>query len=327
MTPAGPILATVIGDPCGIGPEVLVKALAESPPRARVLAIGSAQAVKAAASSMRGGGPRVRAIARARDASYAPGILEVLDPGTLDAKHIRPGVVSADCGRAVVEWRALAAEIVHRGEADAIVQAPIHSGAIQAALGTGPIPSLAGGAPTHLMLVAGRLRIVHLTDHITLREMLDHVRAVELLALLRLVHDKLAQWGLRSPVIAVAGLNPHCQGPEERDEIAPAIRSAVESGIDARGPIAPDAVFRLAARGDYDCVVAHYHDQGHIAVKTANFGEGCAIVLGEPHLRVSVAHGTGFDIAGRGVASAQGMTVALHTATSLAAGRGFSGPG
>lgn len=325
MIAAEPILAVVIGDPCGIGPEVLVKALAESPPRARVLAVGSAEAVKIAASSVQGGGLRIRSIARAHDASYEPGVIDVLDPGTLGSRHIRPGVMSAECGRAVVEWRALAAELVRRGEAHAIVQAPIHSGAIRAALGTDHIPSLSGGARTHLLLVSGLMRIAHLTDHITLREMLDHVRADELLALLRLVHEKLVEWGVPSPSIAVAGLNPHCEGPEERGEIAPAILAAVESGIDARGPIAPDAVFRLAARGEYDCVVAHYHDQGHIAAKTASFDDSCAIVLGEPHLRVSVAHGTGFDIAGRGVASPRGISVALQTAASLAAGHGFPG--
>jgi 4-hydroxythreonine-4-phosphate dehydrogenase len=317
-----PIVAAIIGDPCGIGPEVLAKALAKSPPRARLLAVGSADAMQQACS-MTAGLLRIRRVANARDAAYEAGVLDVLDPGTLDSRHVTPGVMSAECGRAVVEWRELAAALVRQGDANAIVQAPIHTGAIRAALGSKGIPSLAGGATTHLLLVSGLLRVVHLTDHITLREMLERVRAEQVLALVALVDAKLREWGVPKPRIAVAGLNPHCEGPEDREQIAPAVHAAAQSGIDVTGPIAPDAVFRQAAQGEFDCVVAHYHDQGHIAVKTGRFDESCAIVLGEPHLRVSVAHGTGFDIAGRGIASPAGMAVALNTAADLAAGRGF----
>jgi 4-hydroxy-L-threonine phosphate dehydrogenase PdxA len=326
---SGPVIGVIMGDPCGIGPEVLAKAVmsgvdAASP--ARIFAIGSAAAMGQAVRVL-GSRLEVRSVARAEDLRFGPGQLDVLDPGTLDPAEIVSGQLSAACGRAVVEWRGLAASLACEGHADALVQGPINMEAIRLGTGLAVPPPLGSGDAVHLLLVAGALRVIHLSDHITLSEAIQRVRLPAVLALVRLTHAALVRWGLPAPRIAVAGLNPHCKGTEDEREIAPAVARAREEGIDAVGPLPPDTVFHAAAGGAFDCVVSQYHDQGHIAIKTSGFSGSCAIVLGEPALRVSVAHGTAFDIAGRGQADPCGMQAALTMAASLAAGRGFPAVG
>ncbi len=310
----------MIGDPCGVGPEVVVKALAGMP-AARVLMIGDTAVLRSAAKQV-GVQQDFRTVTAIEEAQFVPGCVDVLDPGTLRAGDVTPGRLSAACGRAVDGWRAMAFELARQGRIDAIVQAPINAEAIR--LGTGSAPVTAGSGQTHILLVAEKLRVVHLTDHVTLAQMLASVKKDNLLELLRVTDRALTNWGLPAPSIAVAGLNPHCAGPEDRDEIRPAVLAAAGEGIQAVGPISPDSVFRQCANGAFDCVVAHYHDQGHIAVKTASFSGNIAIVVGEPCLRLSVGHGTAFDIAGQGIADPLSMQSALRNACSLAAGAGFS---
>jgi 4-hydroxythreonine-4-phosphate dehydrogenase len=145
-----------------------------------------------------------------------------------------------------------------------------------------------------------------------------------------LVHSALIQldaamrgWGIASPRIVVAGLNPHATGPEDANEIAPGVSRARDCGVDATGPVSPDAVFRQCIEGRYDMVLAMCHDQGHIAVKTWGFSGNCVIIMGPPYLHMSVAHGTAYDIAGTGKADASMMRSAMIMAGDLAAGRGF----
>jgi 4-hydroxythreonine-4-phosphate dehydrogenase len=176
---------------------------------------------------------------------------------------------------------------------------------------------------TFLFLITGPLRVVHLTDHIPLRDIFGHISRQAVLDLIRLTDRSLRGWGMAAPRIGVAGINPHAYGDEEKLHIEPAVADARAEGVRVDGPVSPDTLFRLGTEGAYDCVIAHYHDQGHIAVKTWRFEGNCALILGEPFIRVSVAHGTAFDIAGTGTADARSMVSALETATSLAAGRGF----
>jgi 4-hydroxy-L-threonine phosphate dehydrogenase PdxA len=314
-----PIVATMIGDPCGIGPEVVVKALAEGVGAARQLLVGDAQVVRDAAELTKAA-LTVRPIARLEEARYESGCIDVLDPGTLRPGDVTIGRLSAACGRAVTEWWNITTALAREKRVAAIVKAPTNSEAIR--LGGGA-PAAASTSTSYLFLITGPLRVVHLTDHIPLREVFGHVRQDAILRLIRLIHDSLVSWGVAAPRIGVAGINPHAYGDEERQHIAPAIDAARALGIDAQGPVSPDSLFRLCAEGAYDCVIAHYHDQGHIAVKTWRFDGNCAVMLGEPFLRVSVAHGTAFDIAGRGIADHRSMASAMHTAAMLAAGRGF----
>jgi 4-hydroxy-L-threonine phosphate dehydrogenase PdxA len=314
-----PIIVTTLGDPCGIGPEVVLKALAAEALPGRHVLIGDA---RVAAQTLRGiGAPlSVRAVQSIEDARFERGCVDVLDPGTLQAGDIRIGEVSPACGRATVLWWKMATELAHSNLVGAIVKGPVNAEAQRRGASGAPAPQ----AKTFLFLITGPLRVIHLTDHITLREMLDQVRLPNVLALIRLTHRSLERWGIAQPRIGVAGLNPHCYGPEDEQEVAPAVQLANSEGIRAFGPVPPDSLFRQCIEGHYDCVLAHYHDQGHIAVKTFQFSGNCALMLNhEPILRLSVAHGTAFDIAGKGIADHRAMAAAMKTAATLAAGEGF----
>jgi 4-hydroxythreonine-4-phosphate dehydrogenase len=320
-----PPIAATIGDPCGIGPEVVIKALASGAVPAPVLLIGDAEVVRRTIA-LTGAHLTVRAVQSFEAAQFAPGTVDVLDPGGLEARDITPGKVSPACGRATIRWWEIATELAEAKKVPAIVKGPTNGEAIRLATGdqAGDQARAAPAGKTFLFLITGPLRVVHLTDHITMREMLDHVRMHNVLELLRLTHASLRRWGIREPHIGVAGLNPHCYGPEDEQEIAPAVRQAQAEGIRASGPVAADSLFRLCTEGQYDCALAHYHDQGHIAVKTWRFSGNCAISLGyEPYIRMSVAHGTAFDIAGKGIADPLALTAALRTSAMLSAGKGF----
>ncbi len=317
---SAPIVATMIGDPCGIGPEIVVKALAADIGDARQLLVGDARVVQNAIS-LTGVPLTVNAIMQFDDARYDNGTIDVLDPGTLDMRDVTIGQVSAGCGRAVSQWWDMTVDLARDGRVAAVVKAPVNSEAIK----------LDGGRPqqgilqgkTFLFLITGALRVIHLTDHIPLRDVFAQLTEKAIFDLIRLTHDSLRAWGIPAPRIGVAGINPHALGDEEEQQIAPAIRAAQSLGIDAQGPVPPDSLFRLCTEGNYDCVIAHYHDQGHIAVKTWRFEGNCAVMLGEPFLRVSVAHGTAFDIAGKGIADPASIAQAMRTAAALAAGEGF----
>jgi 4-hydroxy-L-threonine phosphate dehydrogenase PdxA len=314
-----PIVAATIGDPCGIGPEVLIKAIASGAASKRTVLVGDARVVNDTIALCEAD-LSVRAISSFEDARFDDRHIDVLDPRNLAAGDVTHGKLSAACGRAVAQWLDIAYELGCKKLVDAVIQAPINTDAIKLGIGR---PHRAAAAKSHLFLITGPLRVVHLTDHIPLREVLDKVTTANVLDLIRLTHDNLVRWGIAQPRIGVAGLNPHCQGSEDAEQIAPAVQQAVAMGINAVGPIPPDSVFRQCIDGSYDCVVAHYHDQGHIPVKTWRFNGNCAVVLGEPFLRVSVAHGTAFDIAWKGVADPTTMIAAMRTATAFAAGRGF----
>lgn len=309
------ILATTIGDPCGIGPEVIVKALATGKIPGRTLLVGDTGAVRRAIE-LTGTSLRVNTVMSLDEARFEDRSIDILDPGTLRPEEITVGQVSRACGQAVVMWEKIATDLAKAKKIAAIVTGPVNTEA------TGPRKIATGNA--FLLLITGPLRVIHLTDHITLRQVLEEVRMESILNLLRLTHNSLQTWGISKPRIGVAGLNPHCKGPEEEAEIAPAVRKAVEGGIAADGPIAADTIFRHCIEGRYDCVVAHYHDQGHIAVKTWKFDGNCSLHLGgQPYISMSVAHGTAFDIAGKGIADHQSMTVTMKTAAMLGAGKGF----
>jgi 4-hydroxy-L-threonine phosphate dehydrogenase PdxA len=300
---------------------VVIKALAGGAGPARQLLVGDAQVVRDTIA-LTAAPFAVNAISRFEDARFEPGCLDVLDPGTLDQRDIAIGQLSAACGRAVTEWWDITTRLAREGLVKAAVKGPTNSEAVKLGGGGGgaaPAPA----DPTYLFLITGPLRVVHLTDHIPLRDVFGHVRKDQILRLIRLIDASLKSWGVPAPKIGVAGINPHARGDEERQEIAPAIEAARELGIDAQGPVSPDSLFRLGTEGAYDCVIAHYHDQGHIAVKTWRFDGNCAVMLGEPYLRISVAHGTAFDIAGRGIADHRSMASAMNTAAMLAAGQGF----
>jgi 4-hydroxythreonine-4-phosphate dehydrogenase len=312
-----PLVAISLGDPAGIGPEIVLRALADPAVRAvcRPLVVGSREILARVAAKL---------------ALPLPPDDEV-DDLPVDVAAIRPGEESAAAGRAAVEAVKRAAGHALSGRAGAIATAPLNKAAMFRAGFTYPghtelLAELSGVKDYTMMLVAGKLRVVHVSTHVSLLEAIRRVKTPRILTVIRLAHETLGRMGIPHPRIAVAGLNPHAGegglfGTEDRDEIAPAIAAARAAGYDASGPWPGDTVFFRCARGDFDIVVAQYHDQGHIAVKQAGFEHGVNVTAGLPFFRVSVDHGTAFDIAWQGKASARSMIEAILLAAELAHAR------
>ena len=306
-----------LGDPAGIGPEVAVKALcADDVPAAEYVLYGPAWALQLGADQA--GLP-------------LPGNCELVEVDVPRASDFRIGQVSAACGEASVAAVERCAQDAITGDIAAMMTCPLHKEAIHAAgyvddIGHQEILArLTGARTTATMLMTPGLRVVHLSTHKSLIEAGRFVTRANVLDKLRLCHESLTAWGLNDPRIAVAALNPHggeggLLGREELDEIRPAVQDARELNIDATGPLPADSVFNRAIGGEFDVVLAMYHDQGHIAIKVHNFHESVTATLGIPLIRTSVDHGTAFDIAGRGIADATGAVAALRAAVDLAQG-------
>ena len=306
-----------LGDPAGIGPEVAVKALNDDTRTdADYVLYGPSWALQLGAEQA--GLP-------------VPAECERVDIDVPRAGDFRIGTVSAACGEASVTAVERCARDAISGEIDAMMTCPLHKEAIHAAgyvddIGHQEILArLTGATTTATMLLTPGLRVVHLSTHKSLIEAGRFVTSANVGDKLRLCHDSLTAWGLANPRIAVAALNPHggeggLLGREEIDEIAPAIDQARGLGIDATGPLPADSIFNRAIGGEFDVVLAMYHDQGHIAIKVHNFHESVTATLGIPLIRTSVDHGTAFDIAGLGIADATGAIAALRAAVALAEG-------
>jgi 4-hydroxythreonine-4-phosphate dehydrogenase len=287
-----PRIAITAGDPAGIGPEIAARAAADS----RVLDVCE---------------PIV----------YAP-----RDPG-----RFAPGVLSAEAGQAAYDTIVRAVDDARNGRVEAIATAPINKEAFRLAglLWAGHTDLLAhltGTSEVAMMFYSDALRVVLVTVHVALADVprLLTERAVE--TAIALTARELPRFGIAAPRIAVAGLNPHAGehglfGTEEATAIAPAIASCRSRGIDVSGPFPGDTVFVRARRGEFDVVVACYHDQGLIPVKLVAFGEAVNVTLGLPIVRTSVDHGTAFDIAGKGIASPESMVAAVLLAARLATAR------
>ena len=338
-----PILGITMGDPAGIGPEISAKALADPLVReaARPIVIGDARVV-AAAARLSHLDLTVRPVARVAEALWAPRAIEVLDLGNVHPETFAFGRVSAMCGRAAYEYIERGVTLALAEEIDAIVTGPINKEALAAAGVThsGHTEILANltGTRAYAMLLMGReLRVIHVTTHVALRRVPDLVTRERVLRTIRLGDEAMRRLGMAAPRLAVCGLNPHAGegglfGDEEQVAIQPAIADARAEGIDATGPHPADTLMSRAAGGEFDCVVAMYHDQGHTPVKTLGFRyddakkawtglSGVNVTVGLPILRVSVDHGTAFDRAGKGTANPESMVEAILVAAELAATR------
>jgi 4-hydroxythreonine-4-phosphate dehydrogenase len=234
-----------------------------------------------------------------------------------------------------MEYLEMAMQLAMNHEITAMVNAPINKEATMLAgyTGLGHLEYMAQATRTKTyatMLATGNLRCVHLTTHYSLKEACDRVKKDFILSRLILTDESFRQWGFGKPVIGVAALNPHAGengmfGREEIEEITPAVKEAVRLGIDARGPFPADSIFNRALKGEFDVVLVMYHDQGHIAVKVHGFEKSVSVALGLPFLRTSVDHGTAFDIAGKGIATAESIEEAIKTAVWLSQGKGLAG--
>ena len=330
-----PAIAITIGDPCGIGPEVVVKALAD--PRVyascRPLVIGNTYAMRQA-MEVTGLPLNVNETDDPTEAGRDPATVDVVDIHNLNPADITVGQISIPCGKAAMEWVSKAGELALAGIVDGIATAPLNKEAASLAgfqsIGhTELLQELAGIEIIGTMLMSKNLRVVHLTTHRSLRVACDYVKKDRILDFLQLTHDSFVKFGFPNPRIAAAGLNPHNSdggllGNEEADEIAPAVIAAQERGINVVGPIPADSVFHQAIQGRYDAVLAMFHDQGHIPVKVYGFEESVTVNLGLPFVRTSVDHGTAFDIAGQGIAQHVSMLESIRLAVELAKGNGLS---
>ncbi len=316
-----------MGDPAGIGPEIILKALAHSEVReiCRPIVFGDLTWMRREAEAL---GSDLRVVAaREMEDEVGPDTVLVRQATDADLSGVHPGELSGEAGRAAAQCVIAAAEAAMRGEVDALVTAPLNKEAI--ALGGYPYPghtellAEVTRTPRYGMLLVSRgLRVVHVSTHVSLREAIDRVRSARVLECIRMGDRACRALGLAAPRIAVAGLNPHAGehglfGVEEIEEIAPAIATAQAEGLGASGPHPPDTVFARAVAGEFDLVVAMYHDQGHIPVKLHGFDSGVNVTIGLPIVRVSVDHGTAFDIAGRGLAREQSLLEALRVAVLI----------
>lgn len=338
-----PLLLSM-GDACGIGPEIIAKAVAAGRCEGAVV-VGDIGVMRRAAQAC--GLPLpVAQLDDLRGWQDAPcGTLAVWAPPDLPAglSALPWGEVHAEAGRAAAICIEAAARRAMRGEAVAVVTAPIHKEALSAAGVPYPghtemLQALSAAPdgrvpPVRMMLANEQLRTVLVTIHMSLRSAIEHVTFDAVLDTLRITHEAAQAWGLATPRIAVAGLNPHAGegglfGDEELRIIAPAVRAACAEGIDARGPFAPDTVFMRARHappahpGEFDVVVAMTHDHGLIPVKYLGVEQGVNVTLGLPFVRTSPDHGTAFDIAGRGRADPSSLVAAIDMAWRLAGRKG-----
>jgi len=324
---APPTLALTVGDPAGIGPEITVRLLRDPPPRARLLVIGDRGSLERAADLVEGA-RLPPAVAGPEDLGPEPGSVGLWTGAAELADAPAYGSIDAAAGAACHAWVLQAADLALRGRIAGLVTGPIHKASWHAAGVTSPghteaLRDRAGVNRVLMMLVGGRLRAALATIHVPLR------RVPELLAtdglredLVLLSRETARVFGPVRPRIAVCGLNPHAGeeglfGSEDADIVAPAVAAAREAGVDAHGPLPADACIPAASAGAYDAVLAMYHDQALPAVKSLAPRRSVNVTLGLPFVRTSVDHGTAFDIAGRGIARASSLRVAVDLAATM----------
>ena len=338
-----PIIAITAGDPAGIGPEVVLKALADQAllNTARWIVLGDAAVLNMIGKQI--GMRPLDCIVQDGEQIFAQWSCRkvgqegstttqtcLLDLRQLEPSQLTIGKLSAACGGAALEYVRTATQLCINGQADAMVTAPLNKEAVsltgQSFTGhTEFIADLSEAAESRMLLVNDRLRVIHVSTHCSLRSACE-LDTSRILRTIQLGHEALQSIGFDQPRIAVCGLNPHAGenglfGSEDLELIAPAIQSAQDMGLICEGPFPADTIFMQAVRGAYDLVVAMYHDQGHVPMKLLDFENTINVSLGLPIIRTSVDHGTAFDIAGKNQADPSSMKAAMKLAVTMALNR------
>lgn len=316
MSAKKPRIGITLGDPAGIGSEILAKALPEIQERCTPVIFGPRWSFE--------DGLKLADLDKTPESDF-------VDTDVDRPDDFEFGRVSAGNGEAAIQAVRKAAEACKDGSVDAMMTCPLNKEAIHAAGSTHighqeMLAEIAGIPAAATMLMTPGLRVVHLSTHKSLGMAVKFVTRQNVLEKLRLCFDSFVSWGLPNPRIAVAALNPHggeggLLGREEIEEIGPAVEDARADGIEASGPLPADSVFNRAIDGEFDVVLALYHDQGHIAIKVHNLHESVSATLGLPFIRTSVDHGTAFDIAGKGIANPRSTVAAIDAAITLANGK------
>ncbi len=324
-----PLLAVTMGDPAGIGPEVVLRALSETqlPPEVRLLIVGSASVLQERAErlGLPYGLATVETPAELRDRDLPRALHQ---PGGVDVAGVRLGVASAVGGRASLAYVEQAVDWALSGQVDALVTGPINKEALLLAGSAFPghtelLANRTGSRQATMMLVGGGLRVALVTTHVALRRLAGLIRVERILRTIVVTDEALRSWfGVEKPRLAVCAFNPHAGdsgrfGSEDSKVVAPAVQRAGKKGIDCAGPLPSDALFHHARQGRYDAVVALYHDQGLIPVKLLAFDSAVNVTLGLPIIRTSVDHGTAYDIVEQGTASCRSLVEAVRLAAGF----------
>lgn len=324
-----PLIAVPIGDPAGIGPEIVSRSIDDRElfKIADCIVVGDKKimenAIKIVDADL-----KINVVSDMSQCIFEEGIMNLFDLDNIDMDKFEFGKINAMCGRAAYEYIEKSISLAMNGEADAVATTPINKESLHAAevnfIGhTEIFGALTGTEDPLTMFETNGMRVFFLTRHKSLRDMLDDIKKDRIIDYVKRCTDALRKLGVNEGTMAVAGLNPHCGehglfGYEEVEEIMPAVEELKQEGYDVAGPIPADSVFHQVAQGRYNSVLSLYHDQGHIATKTLDFDKTISITNGMPILRTSVDHGTAFDIAGKGIAGAVSMKEAIRLAAKYA---------
>lgn len=324
-----PLIAVPLGDPAGIGPEIVAKSIADRElfRIADCIVVGDKKVVENAVK-ITGEDLTVNVVEDPAEGDWREGALNLIDLDNIDMEKFEFGKVSGMCGKAAFGYIKKSIELAMAGKADAVATTPINKESLRAGeinfIGhTEIFGALTGTEDPLTMFETNGMRVFFLTRHLSLREMLDKITKDRIIDYVIRCTEALRRLGVTEGTMAVAGLNPHSGehglfGWEEVNEITPAVEELKKMGYNVAGPVPADSVFHQAALGRYNSVLSLYHDQGHIATKTLDFDRTIAITNGMPILRTSVDHGTAFDIAGKGIAGAVSMKEAIRLAAKYA---------
>lgn len=322
-------IAVTMGDPAGIGPEIIIKALLEDELNgAPAVVVGCLETLRRVCQA--GIVPEVdlRPVRQVSEARFAPGVINVLDEPLEQPEMLIHGKVQAQAGDLAYRCIKRATDLALSGEVHAIATAPLNKEALHTAGHMYPghtelLAKLTNSKDYAMVLYTDKLKVIHVSTHIALRKFLDTLNQTRIETVIGIADKFLKRVGYSAPRIAVAGVNPHAGenglfGDEEINIVAPAVAAANAQGLQVSGPCPPDTVFLQAYEGQYDMVVAMYHDQGHIPLKLLGFYDGVNITAGLPFIRTSADHGTAFDIAWQGKAKSESMEVSIKLAMQLA---------
>jgi 4-hydroxythreonine-4-phosphate dehydrogenase len=331
-----PLLLLTTGDVAGIGPEIVARSWPDLLPLCRPVVVGVREWMERALRLV-GSIARVAEVQKPGEREATPESVPLLAATEVDMAGVEPGKVNAAAGRAAYDFLCAAIAHVRSGAADGIVTAPLHKEGLRAAGLNYPghteiLAERTGTRQFAMLLYCDDLAVAHVTLHVALRDVFGLLTREAVLEKIRLLDRMLSRLLDRRPRLGVAALNPHASdgglfGDEERQIIAPAVEAARAQGIEVSGPWPCDTLFVRARRGEFDGVVAMYHDQGHIALKLLGGTRAVNISAGLPLVRTSVAHGTAYDIAWKGIADARGMVEAVRVAARLASGVRNQGSG
>lgn len=323
-----PVIGVTMGDPSGIGPEIVLKSfLDEDIRKNRLVVIGDFDIMRAMANKLEIQSFKLNKVKNIIDCQFSKDTLNIYDMDNVEISKLEPGTVQAMSGNAAFEYVKKATELALAKEIDGIATAPLNKESMHKAGHLYPghteiLAKFSGTKDYAMFLYDEALKVVHVSTHISLLDAIRNLRKERVATVIGLAHDTMTKLGYENPKIAVAGINPHAGegglfGDEEIREIIPAIELKVSEGLNVEGPVPPDTVFLKAKEGQYDVVVAMYHDQGHIPLKLLGFHSGVNVTVGLPIIRTSVDHGTAFGKAWKGTANESSMKEAIKLAVKL----------